>query len=152
MSSDPREETLQSVHETLSEQFPHVIIAVEAQFVGLTGDPGCQQLLRWYGDSTTATGLITYASDLLTRRFGEPKAPSQPAPPLKAPQEDSLQKSMRMLAEQFSTAVVVVQSEGEFAGNVEQSVKAIRCNGHGTTIAGLADFAAYALRRMAVGA
>ena len=152
MSTDPREQALQTAHETLSEQFPHVIVAVEAQFLGPNGEPACSQLLRWYGDATTATGLITYASDLITRRYGEPKAPGQPAPPLKAPQEDALVKSMRILAEQFSTVVIVAQSEGEFAGTVEQSVKAIRCNGNNTTIAGLSTFASNALRRMAVGA
>lgn len=152
MSTDPREQALQSAHETLSEQFPHVIIAVEAQFVQPTGEPACSQLLRWYGDSTTATGLITYASDLISRRFGEPKQPAQPAPPLQAPQEDALTKAIRMLSEQFSTIVIVAQSEGEFAGSVERSVKAIRCNGNNTTIAGLSTFASNALRKMAVGA
>ena len=152
MSTDPREQTLQSAHETLSEQFPHVIIAAEAVFVSPTGEPAFSQLLRWYGDSTTATGLITYASDLASRRFGEPKTPPQPAPPLKPPQEDALVKAIRILSEQFSTVVIVAQGESEFAGTVERSVKAIRCNGHGTTIAGLAEFASNALRRMAVGA
>jgi hypothetical protein len=151
MSNDPREQALQLAHEMLSEQFPHVIVVVEAQNHTATGEITNAQLMRWYGDSTTATGLIMYAADLLTRRFGDRQGPPQPPPPLKAPQDDALVKSVRMLGEHFSCVIVAAQSEAEFQGTVERSVKVIRCHGGGTTAAGLAQFACNALRRMAVG-
>jgi hypothetical protein len=151
-TSDPREQALQQAHEILSEQFPHVAIAAEAQFVNDEGQPAFAQLMRWYGDSTTATGLLVYASDAITRRFGEPKQPPQPAPPLPAPQEEALQKAMQILGQTFQITLVVAQSEGEWAGNAERSIKAIRCHGTNTMLAGLSEFASNALRRMAVGA
>jgi hypothetical protein len=57
--------------------------------------------------------------------------------------------ALQILGEQFSCIVVVAQSEGEYSGPVERSVKVLRCAGNATTAAGLATFAANALRKMA---
>ncbi len=143
---------MQTAHEILSEQFPHVIIAVEAQFAAPNGMVTSNQMMRWYGDSTTATGLIIYASDVLSRTFGgAPPANPTPPPPIKAPQEDALATAQRLLGEQFTSTIIVAQGEAEFIGTAERSVKALRCSGGGTTVAGLALFASNALRKMAVG-
>ena len=135
----------------LSEHFPHVIIVAEAQFHSDTGEPVCSQMVRWYGDSTTATGLILYASDLLGRKFGgKPAVPAAPFP-LQPPQEDALAGAQRILSEQFSAMVIAAQGEGELTKQGERSVKVLRCVGSGSTVAGLSSFASTALRKMALG-
>jgi|GEM_PF-2770682 len=151
MSTDPREQALQSAHQIVSEHFPNVTMVAEAQFLNEDGQPQFAQMMRWYGCSTTATGLIVYASDLLCRTFGEraPK-PNVTPPPVHPTQEEALKRAMEILGEQFSCAIIVAQGEPELAGKSERSVKVIRCNGAPTMVAGLAQFAANALRRMAV--
>jgi len=157
---DPREQSLQEAYQRVSEHFPNVVIVAEAQFVGETGQPQFTQMLRWYGCSTTATGLIVYASDLLCRTFGErpppPPGTPQPAPqsqkiPTPTPiQEEALNKALEILGTQFVCSVVVAQGEPELVARGERSVKLIRCTGAPTMVAGLAQFAANAMRRMAV--
>ena len=152
MSTDPREEALQKANEVVSEHFPHVVIVVEAQFQSETGEPAASQMLRWYGDSTAATGLMIYVSDLVTRKFGGKQANPPAAPvPLQPQQEDALLKAQQVLAEQFSTIVIVAQGEGELTREGERSVKVLRCVGGQSTIAGLSLFASNALRKMALG-
>lgn len=150
-SPDPREQALQSAHQIVSEHFPNVVIVVEAQFLNEEEQPQFSQMMRWYGCATTATGLMIYASDLLCRTFGErvPK-PNAHAAVLQPPQEDALKRAMEILGPVFACAIVVAQGEAELAGKTEQSVKVIRCNGGPTMLAGLAQFAANALRKMAV--
>lgn len=152
MSTDPREQALQSAYQIVSEHFPNVVMVAEAQFVNEEGQPQFAQMMRWYGCSTTATGLMVYASDVLCRTFGDrpPKPPTgQPAgaTPL---QEEALKRALEILATQFVCSVVVVQGEPELAGKGERSLKAIRCNGSPTMVAGLAQFASNAMRRLAV--
>jgi len=152
MSSDPREQALQTAHQIVSEHFPNVVMVVEAQLTSETGETQFTQMLRWYGCSTTATGLIVFASDLLCRTFGErpPKANPQPSPPIHPPQEDALKRALGILSEHFACALVVAQGEPELAGNSERSLKVVRCHGAPTMVAGLAQFAANSMRRMAV--
>ena len=153
MSTDPREHALQTAYQIVTEQFPNVVMVAEAQFLNPEGQPQFAQMLRWYGCSTTATGLIVYASDLLCHTFGNrpPHAPgSKPPVPTTPQQEEALKKALEMLAPHFACSVVVAQGEPELSGQGERSVKVIRCNVAPTTVAGLAVFAANALRRMAV--
>ena len=152
MSTDPREQALQSAYQTVSEHFPNVVMVAEAQFVSEDGQPQFTQMMRWYGCSTTATGLIVYAADILCRTFGDrqPK-PNPPAPAVVQPQqEEALKKALEILGQHFACAVVVAQGESELAGKSERSLKAIRCAGAPTMVAGLAQFASNAMRRMAV--
>lgn len=126
-------------------------MVAEAQFTGENGEPQFAQMLRWYGCSTTATGLMTFAADVLCRTFGErPPKPVVPAPPVNPMQEESLKKAMAILGEHFACAIIVAQGEPELTGRSERSVKVIRCAGAPTMAAGLAQFAANSLRRMAV--
>jgi len=151
MPTDPREQALQSAYQIVSEQFPNVVMVAEAQFVNDEGQPQFAQLLRWYGCSTTAVGLVMYASDFLCRTYGEPK-PKPNVVPMSIPpqQEEALQRALAILGENFACSVVVAQGESELAGKGERSLKAIRCTGAPTMAAGLAQFASNALRRMAV--
>ena len=142
---------MQSANQLVSEHFPNVVMVAEAHFTGENGQPQFAQLMRWYGCSTTATGLMVYASDLLCRTFGErPPKPDAPAHPLPETQENALRRGLEILAEHFACAMIVAQGEPELAGRSERSIKAIRCHGAPTMMAGLAQFAANALRRMAV--
>jgi len=152
MSTDPREQALQTAYQTVSEHFPNVVIVAEAQFVSEDGQPQFTQMMRWYGCATTATGLMVYASDLLCRTFGDrPPKPNPPPPAVIQPlQEEALKKALEALGQHFACAIVVAQGESELAGKSERSLKAIRCTGAPTMVAGLAQFAANALRRMAV--
>jgi hypothetical protein len=153
MLTDPREQALQTAYQTVSEHFPNVVMVAEAQFTGEEGQPQFSQMMRWYGCSTTATGLMVYASDLLCRTFGDrlPKSPSAKAVAAITPmQEEVLKKALETLGEHFICSIVVAQGEPELEGKGERSLKAIRCNGAPTMVAGLAQFASNALRRMAV--
>ena len=152
MSSDPREQALQTAHQIVSEHFPNVVMVAEAQLVAESGESQFVQMLRWYGCSTTATGLIVFASDLLCRTFGDRplKANPQQTPPIHPPQEDALRRALGILSEHFNCALVVAQGEAELAGNSERSLKVVRCHGAPTMVAGLAQFAANSMRRMAV--
>jgi hypothetical protein len=153
MSTDPREQALQTAHQIVSEHFPNVVMVAEAQVVALeSGETQFTQMLRWYGCSTTATGLIVFGADLLGRTFGErpPKANPTPAPPIHPPQEEALKRALEILGEHFTCALIVAQGEPELAGNSERSLKVIRCHGVPTMVAGLAQFAANSMRRMAV--
>jgi len=152
MSSDPREQALQSAHQIVSEHFPNVVMVAEAQFGTETGETQFTQMLRWYGCSTTATGLIVFAADLLCRTFGDrpPKPIPTSVPPIHPPQEEALKRALSILSEHFSCALVVAQGEAELAGNSERSLKVIRCHGVPTMVAGLAQFASNSMRRMAV--
>jgi hypothetical protein len=151
MSTDPREQALQAAYQIVSEHFPNVAMVAEAQFLNEEGQPQFAQMMRWYGCSTTAMGLMVFASDILCRTFGDrpPKSSQLPSviPPV---QEEALARAMEILNEHFACALVVVQGEPELAGRSERSLKAIRCSGAPTMVAGLAQFAANALRRMAV--
>jgi len=151
---DSREQALQSAYQIVSEHFPNVVIVAEAQFIGEEGQPQFTQMLRWYGCSTTATGLIVYAADLLCRTFGERPQPKPNAVPMPVPEqlEKTLQRALEILGEHFACSIIVAQAEPELAakGQGERSLKAIRCNGMPTMVAGLAQFAANAMRRMAV--
>jgi len=151
MSTDPREQALQSAYQIVTEYFPNVVMVAEAQFVNDEGQPQFAQLLRWYGCSTTATGLMVYASDLLCRTFGDrPPKPNAAAAAIAPQQEESLQRALAILGEHFACSIIVAQGEPELAGKGERSLKAIRCTGAPTMVAGLAQFASNALRRMAV--
>lgn len=153
MSIDPREQALQTAYQMVSEHFPNVVMVAEAQFMNEEGKPQFAQLLRWYGCSTTATGLMVYASDLLCHTFGDrPQKPPGPdgVTPITPQQEEVLRRALEILAEQFVCAIVVAQGEPELAGKGERSLKVIRCNGAPTMVAGLSQFASNALRRMAV--
>jgi len=151
MSTDPREQALQSAYQIVSEHFPNVAMVAEAQFVNEEGQPQFAQMMRWYGCSTTAMGLMVFASDLLCRTFGDRPPKLNPAPAVIHPvQEEALARALGILGEHFACALVVVQGEPELAGNSERSLKAVRCSGAPTMVAGLAQFAANALRRMAV--
>ena len=152
MPTDPREQALQAAHQIVSEHFPNVVMVAEAQFVADDGQPQFAQMMRWYGCPTTATGLMVFASDLLCRTFGErpPNPNPVPPPPVTPQQEEALKRALAILGEHFACAVVVAQGEPELAGRSERSVKAIRCHGAPTMVAGLTQFAANALRRMAV--
>lgn len=151
MTPDPREQALQSAYQIVSEYFPNVVVVAEAQFTNEEGQPQFAQMLRWYGCSTTATGLIVYASDLLCRTFGDrPPKPNAVAAVIPAQHEDALQRALRILGEHFACSIVVVQGEPELAGKGERSLKAIRCTGVPTMVAGLSQFAANAMRRMAL--
>ena len=152
MTTDPREQALQSAYQTVSEQFPNVVMVAEAQFVSEDGQPQFTQMMRWYGCSTTATGLIVYASDLLCRTFGDRPPKPNPVPPamVHPQQEEALKKALEILSPHFACALVVAQGESELSGKSERSLKAIRCTGAPTMVAGLAQFAANAMRRMAV--
>jgi len=152
MSTDPREQALQTAHQIVSEHFPNVVIVAEAQFVGENGQPQFAQMMRWYGCSTTAMGLMVYASDLLCRTFGEraPNPNSAALPAIQPTQEEALKRALEILGAHFACVLVVAQGEPEFEGKGERSLKAIRCGGVPTMVAGLAQFASNALRRMAV--
>ncbi|XHR30034.1 MAG: hypothetical protein ACFUZC_05645 [Chthoniobacteraceae bacterium] len=153
MSTDPREQALQTAYQIVSEHFPNVVMVAEAQFNNAEGQAQFAQLLRWYGCSTTATGLMVYASDLLCHTFGDrPPKPQTPAntAAITPQQEDALKRALEILSSQFICAVVVAQGEPELAGKGERSLKVIRCNGAPTMVAGLSQFAANAFRRMAV--
>ncbi|MEI6349557.1 MAG: hypothetical protein WCP06_00455 [Verrucomicrobiota bacterium] len=152
MSNDPREQALQKAHEIVSEHFPHVVIVVEAVFQSETGEPACSQMLRWYGDSTAATGLMVYVSDLITRKFSTKQVNPPAAPvPLQPQQEEALAKAQQILSEQFSTLLIVAQGEGELTKQGERSLKVLRCVGGQSTLAGLSMFGSNALRKMALG-
>ena len=152
MPTDPREQALQTANQIVSEHFPNVVIVAEAQFLTAEGQPQFAQMLRWYGCSTTATGLMVFASDLLCRTFGDRPVNPNPVPTaaMQPVQEEVLQRALGVLGEHFACALIVAQGEPELAGRGERSVKAIRCNGAPTMVAGLAQFAANALRRMAI--
>jgi len=151
MSTDPREQALQAAYQIVSEHFPNVAMVAEAQFSNEEGHPQFQQMMRWYGCSTTAMGLMIFASDLLCRTFGDrpPKPNPEPAV-IHQVQEEALVRALGILNEHFACALVVVQGEPELTGRSERSLKAIRCSGPPTMVAGLAQFAANAMRRMAV--
>ena len=142
---------MQSAYQIVSEYFPNVVMVAEAQFLNEEGQPQFAQMMRWYGCSTTATGLMVFASDILCRTFGDrpPKPQSSPAD-IQPLQEEALKRALEILGEHFACAVVVAQGEPELTGRSERSLKAIRCSGAPTMVAGLAQFAANALRRMAV--
>lgn len=126
-------------------------MVAEAQFLNEEGQPQFAQMMRWYGDSTTATGLMVFAADLLCRTFGDrPLKPNSASHIIPPAQEEVLQRALGILGEHFACVLVVVQGEPELAGKSERSLKAIRCAGAPTMVAGLAQFAANALRRMAV--
>ena len=151
MSTDPREQALQAAYQIVSEHFPNVAMVAEAQFLNEEGQPQFAQMMRWYGCSTTAMGMMVFASDLLCRTFGDRPPKPQPTPAVIHPaQEQALGRALEILNEHFACALVVVQGEPELAGRSERSLKAIRCSGAPTLVAGLAQFAANALRRMAV--
>ena len=152
MSTDPREQALQAAYQLVSEHFPNVAMVAEAQFVNEQGQPQFAQMMRWYGCSTTATGLMVFAADLLCRTFGDrpPKPNPVPAAVVHPVQEEALQRALAILGEHFACALVVVQGEPELTSKSERSLKAVRCSGPPTMVAGLAQFAANALRRMAV--
>ena len=152
MSSDPREQALQTAHQIVSEHFPNVVMVAEAQIATDSGETQFTQMLRWYGCSTTATGLIVFAADLLCRTFGErpPKPHPVPQPPIHPPQEEALRRALGILSEHFNCALVVAQGEAELAGNSERSLKVVRCHGIPTMVAGLSQFAANSMRRMAM--
>ena len=142
---------MQSAYQIVSEHFPNVVMVAEAQFLNEEGQPQFAQVMRWYGCSTTATGLILFASDLLCRTFGDRPPKPNPAPTVIHPtQEEALKRALEILGEHFACALIVAQGEPELAGKSERSLKAIRCNGAPTMVAGLAQFAANAMRRMAV--
>lgn len=128
-------------------------MVAEAQFSNAEGQPQFAQMMRWYGCSTTATGLMVYAADLLCHTFGpKPPKPVDPknAVPATPQQEGALKRALEILGEQFVCAIIVAQGEPELAGKGERSLKVIRCNGAPTMVAGLSQFASNALRRMAV--
>lgn len=151
MSTDPREQAMQSAYQIVSEHFPNVVLVAEAQFLNEEGQSQLAQLMRWYGCSTTATGLIIFASDLLCRTYGDRPPKPNPTPAvIHQTQEEALQRALGILGEHFSCILIVAQGEPELAGKSERSLKAIRCSGPPTTVAGLSQFAANAMRRMAV--
>lgn len=137
----------------VSEHFPNVVMVAEAQFMNEEEQPQFAQMMRWYGCSTTAMGLMVYASDVLCRTFGDrvpkPDMP-KPAATILPVQEETLKRALEILSEHFVCSIVVAQGEPELAGKGERSLKAIRCNGAPTMVAGLSQFASNALRRMAV--
>ena len=149
MLTDPREQALQAAYQIVSEHFPNVAMVAEAQFLSEEGQPQFAQMMRWYGCSTTAMGLMVFASDLLCRTFGErPPKPGLPPVVVHPVQEEALARALEILNAHFACALVVVQGEPELAGRSERSLKAIRCSGSPTMVAGLAQFAANAMRRM----
>ena len=94
---------------------------------------------------------MVFASDLLCRTFGDrPPKPHPGAPAIYPAQEEALKRALEILGEQFTCSLVVVQGEPELTSKSERSLKAVRCSGAPTMVAGLAQFAANALRRMAV--
>jgi len=168
MSATPHEQAMQSAYQLVTEHFPNAVIVAEAQFLNPEGQPQFTQLMRWYGCTTTALGLITFASDRLCFTFAGPAAPQQqqppsaygedappPPPPQPAPmeitaiQEESLQRALKTLSGMFICAIIVAQGEPELAAKGERSLKVIRCNGPHTMVAGLSVFATNALRRKA---
>jgi len=151
MSTDPREQALQAAYQIVSEHFPNVAMVAEAQFANEEGQSQFTQMMRWYGCSTTAMGLMIFASDLLCRTFGDrPPKPNPDMAVIHPVQEEALVRALEILNAHFACALVVVQGEPELTGRSERSLKAIRCSGPPTMVAGLAQFAANAMRRMAV--
>jgi hypothetical protein len=63
---DEHQAALDQAYLALSEYFPHVVLAVQASLAD-AHDSGPNRFIRWYGDTTTAAGLATVASDTLRR-------------------------------------------------------------------------------------